>query len=154
VLQTLRHTLLLLTLALAACAGLPPPDFDEPEVRLISLRPLGIENMEARFEIRLRVINPNPMPITIEGLYTEVFLRERRAMVGTSPRRSAIPAYGEGEVELQAGISMLESLALLRELTEQQPREGLPYTLKTKLSLAGLPVALRLEHSGLVPTPR
>ena len=140
-------------LALSGCANLPVTDFDEPEIRLISLRPLSVENMEARFEIRLRVINPNPVGITVKGLYSEVFLSNRRVLSGTSSGRNLIPAYGEGEVVLLAGIGMLDSLALIRELAEKPPAGGLPYTLKTKLSLAALPYALRLEHTGSLAAP-
>jgi LEA14-like dessication related protein len=109
--------------------------------------------MEARFEIRLRVLNPNANDITISGLYTELFLQERRVLTGTSSDRSRIPAYGEGEITLNAGIGMLDSMALVRELAEQRPATGMPYTLKTKLSVGGLPLALRLEHRGILGTP-
>lgn len=148
-----RWLLLTVTCALAACSTLTAPDFDEPEIRLVSVRPLSIENMEARFEIRLRVLNPNANDITITGLYTELFLQERRVLTGTSADRSRIPAYGEGEITLNAGIGMLDSMALVRELAEQRPATGLPYTLKTKLSVGGLPLALRLEHRGTLGTP-
>ncbi len=148
------HWLVLLACcALAACSTLSQDNFDQPEVRLISLRPLSIDNMEARFEIRLRVLNPNPMTINIEGLYTEVFLQERRVLSGTSASASKIPAYGEGEVTVNAGIGMLDSIALVRELAERRPTAGLPYTLKTKLSISGMPFALRMEHTGTLATP-
>ncbi len=138
---------------LTACSTLTPPDFDEPEIRLVALRPLSIENMEARFEIRLRVLNPNPVAINIKGLYSEVYLQDRRVLSGTSADGGRIPAYGEGEVTLTASIGMLDSLALARELAERRPAAGLPYLLKTKLSVEGLPMALRLEHRGMLGAP-
>ncbi len=144
---------LALLLALAGCANLPVTDFDEPEIRLVSLRPLSVENMEARFEIRLRVINPNAVAINIDGLYSEVFLRDQRVLSGTSAGESSIPAYGEGDVVVNAGIGMLDSLALIRTLSEKPPTNGLPYMLKTKLSVKGIPYALRLEHEGNIAAP-
>ncbi len=149
----LRWLALLAVCALSACSTVRPPEFDEPEIRLLSLRPLAIENMEARFEIRLRVLNPNPVAINVEGLYTEVYLQQRRVLSGTSTSGSRVPAYGEGELTLTAGIGMLDSIALVRELAERRPSGGLPYTLKTKLSVSGLPLALRLEHRGTLATP-
>lgn len=138
----------LLTL-LGACAT-PLMDFDQPEVELVGLRPLPLQGMEARFLVQLRVLNPNAVPLNIDGMHYELFLREQRALSGVTAEAVRIPAYGEGKLELEAAAGMLGSLALVRNLLDNPPEGGLPYTLRAKLSMGGALRALRIQREGLL----
>ncbi len=139
----------LVILACTACSSLPPPDFDPPEVSLQGLRPLSIDGGEARFAIALRVLNPNAISLDIEGVYFEVFLHDSKVLSGASSKGVNIPAYGEGELNLEASLGMLRAITLIRELAEK-PEGDIPYRLHTKISLTQLPYALRLEDSGVI----
>lgn len=139
----------LLLAVLAGCSALPPADFDPPQVRLLGLRPLSVDAMEARFSVELRVLNPNAIALDVEGLYFEVFVHDSQVLSGASARAANIPAYGEGTVTLETTLGVLRAVTLMRELAEK-PRGALPYTLKTKISLAQLPYPLRLEDSGVI----
>ncbi len=141
---------LVLSAALAGCSSLPQQDFDRPVIELLSLRPIAADAMEARFEIKLRVLNPNDFALDVEGLYFEVFLRDRQVLSGVSSRPTRIAAFGEGVLTVEAGIGMLNSIRLIRELAEEPSREGLPYRLKTKLSLGNIPTAVRIEQAGVL----
>lgn len=105
--------------------------------------------MEARFAVELRVLNPNAVALDVEGLYFEVYLHDSKVLSGASSREANIPAYGEGTIMLETSLGMLRAVALMRELAEKQAGT-LPYTLKTKISLAQLPFPLRLEESGVI----
>ncbi|MDP5052233.1 MAG: hypothetical protein NWP69_00470, partial [Congregibacter sp.] len=52
----------LLTL-LGGCASMNALDFDKPEVELLALQPMPSQGMEARFLVKLRVVNPNSLPL-------------------------------------------------------------------------------------------
>jgi LEA14-like dessication related protein len=136
-------------LLLSACTT-PVADFDTPDIELLGLRPLPAEGLEARFLVRLRVVNPNTVPLEIEGIHYQVYLRERQVLSGVSAEVPVIPPYAEGIVELEAAAGVLGSLALLRDLMADPPDGGLPYRLQTKLSLAGTLRALRLEKDGVL----
>jgi LEA14-like dessication related protein len=123
-------------------------DFDDPEVDLVGLRPLPAQGMEARFLVQLRVVNPNAVPLKIDGMHYELFLREQRALSGVSAEPVRIPAYGEVRVEVEAAAGMLGSFALVRDLLGNPPAGGLPYTLRAKLDVDGALRALRLEREG------
>jgi LEA14-like dessication related protein len=146
--RTLFHGLLLL--ALAGCATAPVSDFDTPQVELVGLQPLPPQKMEARFAVSLRVLNPNSVALDIEGVFYEIYLRDQKVLSGVSSQSAEIPAYGEGILELEASASMVRSLSLVRDLMEDPPDQGLPYTLKTKISLGNMPRAVRIEHKGLI----
>lgn len=137
-------------LALGACSSLPPADFDNPEIELLGLRPIAADGMEARFAVTLRVINPNDIALDIEGIFFEVFLREQRVLSGVSSRSARIPAFGEGTVELEASIGLLNSVRLIRDLAAESARDGLPYRLRTKLSVRNVPGSVRIEREGML----
>lgn len=132
---------------LSACAT-TLRDFDDPEIELTGFRPQPSQGMEARFLLQLRILNPNPVPLNIDGLYYELLLREQRALSGVSAEALRIPAYSEGRLELEAVAGLLGSLALVRNLLGNPPEEGLPYTLRAKLSIDGTQRALRIERAG------
>lgn len=132
---------------LSACAT-TLRDFDDPEIELTGFRPQPSQGMEARFLLQLRILNPNPVPLNIDGLYYELLLREQRALSGVSAEAVRIPAYSEGRLELEAVAGLLGSLALVRNLLGNPPEEGLPYTLRAKLSIDGTLRALRIERAG------
>lgn len=147
--RRLRWLPLLALLACIGCSNMPRADFDPPEVSLQSLRPLSVSGSEARFEIGLRVLNPNAIALDIEGLYFEVFLHDSKVLSGTGSKGARIPAYGEGELMLEASLGMLRAISVIRELSDKSDGR-IPYRLTTKISLAQLPYALRLEDSGVI----
>ena len=67
-----------------------------------------------------------------------------------SSKASRVPAFGEETLTLDASIGMINSVRLIRDLAEKPVEGGLPYTLKTKLSLGNLPRAIRIEKAGLL----
>lgn len=144
-----RQVLLLLGLALlGACAGLSPGAFDEPDVELLALEPLPARGMEARFLLRLRIVNPNPVTLDIDGLAYEVFLREAKVLSGASNERVVVEAYSEGEAALEVAAGMLGSLSLLRDLMSNPAADAIPYRLKAKISRRGIGGALRISREG------
>lgn len=145
--QTRLFSALCLVAMLSACAT-HLRDFDDPEVELTGFRPLPSNGMEARFLLQLRILNPNAVPLRINGIYYELRLREQRALSGVSAEAVRIPAYGEDKLELEAVAGILGSLALVRDLLGNPPENGLPYTLRAKLSVDGALRALRLERAG------
>lgn len=146
--------LLAALLALLTACATPRVDFDTPEIDLVGLRPIASSGMEARFAVQLRVINPNTVPLKIDGMHYQVYLREQKVLSGVSAEPVRIAAYGEGLVELEASAGMLGSLALLRDLMSDPPDSGLPYRLEVKLSVGGALRALRIEREGMLRLTR
>ncbi|MEM7691552.1 MAG: LEA type 2 family protein [Pseudomonadota bacterium] len=148
----LSRTLLIVLSAwlLAACAGLPLADFDEPEVELLGLTPVVSDGIEARFKVKLRVVNPNDVDLSVRGLAYDLVIRERKLFTGVSNDPIDIDAFGETIVDLEVAAGVLNSLALIRDLMSSPPDDGLPYRLDVKLSLAGVGPALRVSREGVI----
>lgn len=139
---------------IAGCAGIGLDSFDEPEVELLALEPLPARGMEARFLLRLRIVNPNPVKLDIDGLAYEVFLRDTKVLTGASSQRVVVDAYSEGEAALEVAAGMLGSLSLLRDLMSNPTDGTIPYRLKAKISRRGIGGALRVSREGTLDLGR
>lgn len=148
--RTLFSLALVTLLVVVTGCATPLGNFDTPEVDLVGLKPLASRGMEARFAVQLRVINPNTLPLNVDGLHYQVYLRDERVLSGVSAEPVRIPGYGEGLVDLEASAGVLGSLALLRDLMSSPPENGLPYRLELKLSVARSPRPLRIQREGIL----
>ena len=154
---THRHPiapLLLALLVLSGCATLQP-GYEPPTVTVTSFRPVADEGGVPRFEIGLRVINPNRRALELQGLAYNVSLEGRRLLVGVANDLPVIAGYGEGEVRVLASVDLLGGLGLITDLMGAQERRPLRYRLEAKLDVGALQPAIRVDHEGtleLTPT--
>jgi LEA14-like dessication related protein len=125
-------------------------DFDEPEVELLALEPMTSQGMEARFKVKLRVVNPNSIPLEIEGMAYEVFIRDSKILSGVSNQALKVAPYSESVAELEVAAGMFGSLALLRDLMSNPVEGGLPYKLNAKLARNGLGGTVRVSREGQI----
>jgi LEA14-like dessication related protein len=146
-----RFFALLALCLLAGCAALESAvDFDEPEVELLGLEPLPARGMEARFLLRLRIVNPNSVALDIDGMAYDVYLNDSKVLSGVSNRELRVDPYSESTAELEVAAGMLGSMRLLRDLMQNPPQGGLPYRLNAKISRKGLGGTLRVSREGLL----
>lgn len=138
------------TLLLSGCASVGMLDFDEPEVELLALEPLPSQGLEARFLVKLRVVNPNSIPLEINGMSYDVFIRDSKVLSGVSNEGLKVGAYSESVAELEVAAGMFGSLALIRDLMSNPTDGGLPYKLNAKLSRSGLGGAIRVSREGTI----
>jgi LEA14-like dessication related protein len=133
---------------LPGCASVGLEAFDDPGIELLAIEPVAARGMEARFLVRLRIVNPNPIALDIDGLAYEVFLRESKVFSGASNQAVRVEPYSEGEAAVEVAAGMLSSLGLLRDLISNPPDAGIPYRLNAKISRKGLGGSLRVNHEG------
>ena len=100
---------LLVAAALAACGGLREP----LRVSLAGIDSLPGEGLEARFLARIRVQNPNDVPIPYSGLSAELDLNGRSFASGVSTAAGEIPRFGESVIELPLTVP---GTAILRQV--------------------------------------
>jgi Late embryogenesis abundant protein len=144
----LRHAMLLvLGLALLAGCASFTPEIDPPKISLLSLRSLTEEGGSPRFEIRLRVINPNKETLDIAGISYSIELLGRELIAGVANDVPPIAGYGEGIVTLDAGLQLLELLRLMAGVGTDRS-EPLVYRFSAKIDFNGFIPTQRLEDSG------
>jgi len=143
-----RACIVLLALGVAGCASLAP-GFEPPKLRVVSLRPVDGDDMAPRFEIGLRVINPNAESIAMRGLSYTVALEGQDIIEGVARDLPTVPGYGEADVSLLATVSLLAGIRLVGDLM-QRPRDAVAYELRAKLDLGAMRPAVRIEDAGTI----
>lgn len=144
----IRHSIALFLglVTLVGCASLAP-QLDPPKVSLISLRNLPSEGGAPRFEIKLRVINPNKQSLNIAGISYSIALLDKELVTGVTKDVPPIEGYGEGIVTLNAEVQLLQLLRLGATLGTTRS-EPLVYRFSAKIDFIGFMPTLRLEESG------
>lgn len=140
--------LLFAALLASACASLA--SLEPPEVRVSSLKMLENEPgmLEQRFEVGLRVLNPNNRDIAVDGVDFELDVNDRRLARGVSSEGFTLPALGEMTTSVVVTTSLLD---LLRQAYNLSLRGGetLDYQLNGRLHLAsGLVRTIPFDYSG------
>ena len=139
---------LMLCVLLAGCATLNP-DFDPPKVSVDSVRSLASQDVGPRFEIKLRVSNPNTQTLNIAGISYTIELLGKELVSGVTNDVPVIEGYSEEVVTLEAGINMFQVLRLLADLGQVSAnKDALEYRFAAKIDFNGLIPTQRVEESG------
>ncbi len=138
-----------LLLLLTGCASLNP-DYQQPIVNVQSFRALpGQSAGLPEFEIGLQVLNPNPEPLNLEGVFYSISLQGQDLISGVSNDLPVIEGYGDGVINLKASVSVLGGIRLIQRLMNQ-PRDQVEYRLTARLDPAGFGRTVRVEESGVI----
>jgi LEA14-like dessication related protein len=78
---------------LSACATLNP-NFEEPQVSVNSFKILPGGSINPTFEIGLRVVNPNSMPLNLKGMSYTASIEGNKIFSGVANQLPVITAYG------------------------------------------------------------
>lgn len=135
-------------LCLAGCVSIPP-DFKEPGVTLVSIRPQLRNLFAADFEVVLEVTNPNRVALDIVGIGYTIQLQGIKLIDGVASDIPKISAYGKAEVTLNATADLASGLSLLGELL-QKPREQVDFELNADIDLGAFYPTVRVRRSGSI----
>jgi LEA14-like dessication related protein len=91
----------------ASCASLGT-GLEPPEVSLVNLKPLAGTGFEQQFEITLRVLNPNSVPLEGDGIDLQLDVNGRRLARALSSERFVIPRLGDATVTLVATTNVID----------------------------------------------
>ena len=127
-----RRTLLLLPLALGACASLTGR---EPlNVLLVGVESLGGEGLELRLAVKLRLQNPNDAAIDYDGVSLDLEVRGWDFASGVSDASGSLPRFGEAVLTVPVSIS---ATAMLKQAWSAIHGERGPIEFVAKGRLAG-----------------
>ena len=140
--------LLFLLVLLAGCSTLVA-EYDPPNVTLESFRSLPAQGGAPRFEIKLRIANPNKEALDIAGIAYSVTLRDRTLISGVSNEVPRIEGYTDEVVTLDAGLSLFQMVRLLADLGVDAS-DSLDYRLSAKIDFEGFVPTQRVEETGSI----
>jgi LEA14-like dessication related protein len=146
--RLVRLLLALVVLACSACANVMP-NMDPPKVSFENIRSLPSEGGGPRFEITLRIANPNEQSLDIAGISYTMDLLDKEIISGVTNEVPLIEGYTEEVVTLEAGINLFDILRLVSGLGRYQSEE-LEYRFRAKIDFRGLVPTQRIDESGTI----
>jgi len=144
--SSLLWALILLLGTLPACTSMQS-DYEQPVVTVTSFRSLPAEGAGLRFEIGLRVVNPNRDALELQGVAYSISLEGHKLITGVGKDLPTVAGYSEETFTLQASASMFQAVKLFSDLM-QEPKNSLQYELATKLDVGTFRPAIRVTDSG------
>ncbi len=119
-------------LLLGGCATL---QFSEPiDVILAGVEPLQGEGLEFRMLIKLRVLNPNDVPLDFNGVSIRMDVQGKPFAAGVSNAAGSIPRFGEALVEVPVSISVFGIARQAVGVVRNEYRGKLPYALSGRFA--------------------
>lgn len=144
-----RRSLLLVPLALSACASLPGRA--PLNVLLVGVESLGGEGLELRLAVKLRIQNPNDSAIDYDGLSLDLEVRGWDFASGVSDARGSVPRFGEAVLTVPVSVS---ATAMMKQAWSAISGERGPIDFVARGRLAGgLLGGMRFESRGRFDWP-
>ncbi len=88
---------------LAGCASMQRRD--PLQVTVAGIQPLQGQGMELRLLVKLRVQNPNDVPVEYDGVALTMDVQGKTLASGVSDARGNVPRFGETVIEVPVTIS-------------------------------------------------
>ncbi|MBE9610431.1 LEA type 2 family protein [Chitinilyticum piscinae] len=146
--KLLQPLILLVALVLAGCAantGL----FQRPQVNISGIRIEELGLLEQRFELQLRVSNPNGFAIPLDGLKASLEVNGKPFAEGLSNQKISLAALSDTTVKIKVTSNLASALKTLNRLmAADQP---LNYRATGTLYLPMVPGGVDFDRSGEVP---
>ena len=138
-----------IALALSACAAMQPRD--PVQVTVAGLESLPAEGLEVRMLVKLRVQNPNDVPIEYNGVFVKLDVLDQSFATGVSDERGSVPRFGESVISVPITVSMLRIAAQGLGLLGGS-RDKVTYSLEGKLGGSGF-TSTRFQAQGQLTLP-
>lgn len=128
---------LLLTGFAAGCAGTPIKPLEEPTVTLVNVTPAEMTLFEQRYDVTLRIQNPNNVALPVTGLKFDLALNGKNFARGVRNEKVQIPALGEITTDVAVTTTALGWLDQVTAMKNTESDAGLSYTLSGTIYLEG-----------------
>ncbi len=138
-----------LCISLLLCACNPLAKFQQPQVQLSNLIVLERQGFEQLFLLKLKVTNPNKMPLPIAGLQYQVRLNGFDVFTGNAADLPHLKAYTDTYIELPVSANLISAGAVLASLLVSD-HPTINYQLNATFDLTGMLPDFRVSEKGLV----
>jgi LEA14-like dessication related protein len=114
------------------CASLQRPD--PIQVIVAGVEPLQGEALELRMLLKLRIQNPNDMPLDFNGVSVQLDVEGKRFATGVSDTAGSVPRFGETIVGVPVSISVFRIARQAIGVMSSEFRGKLAYEMTGKLA--------------------
>ncbi|MGF6793253.1 LEA type 2 family protein [Paraburkholderia sp. 35.1] len=138
------------TLTLAGCAGLFGAD--PLRVNVAGIEPIAGQGMEMRFNVKLRVQNPNDSAVSFNGVSLDLELNGKPFATGVSDQSGTVPRFGETIVTVPLTVPAFAAVRQAFALAGAAQSGQVPYVLRGKLA-GGVTGTTRFTDQGTLSLP-
>ena len=135
---------------LGACAGLLGGD--ALRVNVAGIEPLPGQGLEMRFNLKLRVQNPNDSAVSFNGIALDLELNGKPFASGVSDQSGTVPRFGETVVSVPLTVPAFAAVRQALGLAGVAQSGQVPYRLQGKLA-GGLTGTIRFTDQGTLTLP-
>ena len=121
--------------------------YEPPSVNVTSFRLLSSNDLIPRFEIGLRITNPNSAALRLQGLSYHIEIEGHKIVSGVSKDLPHIEGYSEGNVTLTASANLLSGIRLITDLINQK-RNTFTYGFEAKLDTGEWKLPIHIKEYG------
>jgi len=119
-------------LLFGGCASLQHP---KPiDVILAGVEPLQSQGMELRMLVKLRIQNPNDLPLDFNGVSVQMDVQGKRFATGVSDTVGSVPRFGETIVSVPVSISVFNIVRQAMDVVTEEYRGKLEYDMTGRLA--------------------
>ncbi|CAB3717583.1 LEA type 2 family protein [Paraburkholderia rhynchosiae] len=142
-------------LTLNGCAGLFGGD--PMRVSVAGIEPIESQGLEMRFNVKLRVQNPNESAVSFNGVSLDLELNGKPFASGVSDQIGTVPRFGETVLNVPLTVpafaAVRQAFAFAGAMQGDSPQSGqIPYILRGKLA-RGLTGTTRFVDQGTLSLP-
>lgn len=146
----LFYTVLCIVISFSGCAAWMG---QEPlRVNVAGIEPLQGEGMETRFNVKLRVQNPNASPVEYDGVSLELELNGSSFASGVSDQRGAVPRFGEALIDVPLTVPAFSAVRQAFAFADSAQVGRFPYVLRGRLA-GGIVGGTRFIDQGTLLLP-
>lgn len=119
-------------LLFGGCASLQHP---EPiNVMMAGVEPLQGQGLEFRMLVKLRIQNPNDLPLDFNGVSVQMDVQGKRFATGVSDAVGSVPRFGETIVSVPVSISVFRIARQAMGVMTNEYRGKLAYEMTGRLA--------------------
>ena len=148
--ESARPTVAILAVALSSCATLSGGD--PLQVNVAGVEPLAGEGLELRFNVQVRVQNPNDEPVEYDGVALQLDLNGHKFGTGVSSETGTVPRYGETVITIPITVGAFSIARQVLGIVNGGDAKAVEYKVTGKLE-GGLFGTKRFENKGTIELP-
>ena len=119
-------------LMVGGCASL---QHSEPiDVYMAGVEPLQGQGLEFRMLVKLRIQNPNDLPLDYNGVSVQMDVQGKRFATGVSDAVGSVPRFGEAIVSIPVSISVFHIVRQAMDVMTNDYRGKLEYEMTGRLA--------------------
>ena len=108
---------------------------EAPGVTVVNIEPLNATGFEQRFQVDLRLSNPNERALEVDGLRFDLDVNDQRLARGQTGTEVTVPRLGDALLSVEATTTILD---VFKQVMAMQTAKGIRYRVTGRVFLKGL----------------